>query len=1293
VGGFAQAGAIAVDEATGDAYVLNLAGTGKGPGPFDDQRVVCRFDSEGQSQNLSATGESCLDGSGTGQAFGVEGFFQTGEIRTDVAVDNSGGSGGPGEGEQGRIYVSETEGPVHAFAPNGTWLWTLPNTTASSCGITVDGNGHLLVGNGERDTRVLEFDSEPLVGSPPHTPPEEIGSVPTTHASERPCRLAVDHDGKSLYVGLPSSPLHPSPGQPFIGGIDKYSQGAYDATLTTEPPFDITLDQSQQSGHVFVVGGANFKEYEPCEAAGCPGKETLGNPFGGDLVGRGRGIAYNPSLDWVYVSDYDSSTVKVFGPRASGTVPDVSCESVDGIGLHSATVHCTINPLGLPNGYHFEVKEGAGASWGAADSQPVSAQSIEPTDSSPHSVSLQITKYNDKNLKSNTAFQVRLAGTNAEPGKLLNSYSNLVEFKTLTPPQPSITNCSISAVGTGSAHLSCAIDTQAEETSWWVEKSTDPICGAGFLAGPQHVIPAEEAGPVSADGALEALLPSQHYCVRLSASGPGGTTVGPIKEIRTLAIPPSGAGAVFAAPRTDSTARINARINPNGEADVTYQFEVSEGEGLGWMPLPVRLLTLDTREPVVVAEELTGLEPDTNYRYRLALAENEAGPAGSLGAEKIFTTRSSAEVEEINSAGCPNKDVRQEQHTDAYLGSCRGIELVSEPDKGNQNALVASIGRSPMSADGDEVFWGVSGGAPKGPNGTFSSFLAKRIGEGSGWSSVATAPPAEEQLEGGELSYELSAASADFNSYVFNVKRSTGLSSPEAPSFVRVHRGRPQEILKRYELQPPNTAYESLLQVTEDAEHVVFPDNESLQLEDIGVPGAAEVLSLMPDGLESSCGLDVEGKSFGGNQQTRPGYLWIAATDASRVYFEAKPNKAAPNSEECEKSAPFGLYVRSREAGETILVDPGVAGHDPEFIRATPDGRHAYFLSYSPLEPADANVDADIYRWNEESRSSTCLTCVVPDAAVSGHVVVSDDFSHVYFESTRQLVSGQGNAGDVNLYSLSGGQLRFVGDVGASVLHQGARPALSVDGNVLLFGALARPGLTADAMAPQCTEPISQKPEACNQLYRYDDRDGSLECISCRHDGMTTHSFGAPSGSSGVHLQLSADGTTAAFVTQQSLLPADVNQNTDIYEWRGGGRALITDGVSDFQTEATAPRVLAVSANGGDILFGLVPPRGSLTGFEHDKLLDLYDARIGGGFDPPSAPAHCLEDSCQGPLQPAPALEQGASLRPNRGNVPPPRKKRPCAGKRGKAKRHCSSGRRKHRRVHKTDADHGRRTR
>ncbi len=1254
---------IAIDEASGDVFVINVAGTGKGPtgygpgpGEWDDERVLCRFDAEGKAESFTAgssAGKSCLDGKDTPEgAFGVEGFFSRGALTADVAIDNSGGAGGPGEGEQGRIYLSESSGPIHAFDPGGGYRWTLSSEVVEPCGIAVDTEGDLwVVDEGKKEA--LEFDSTGgLTGA----------GIPLP-ANQAPCRPGIDQSGNSLYVAdffeLTVSE-----------GVEKYVGGSPDSILTATKTRELTIDQSQALGRIFLAHVDTFSEYEPCAEPGCPGKEVVGSPFGGDLIGSARGIAYNPTLDRVYVADAASSTVKVFGPVASGTVPDLSCQATDAIGLHEATAHCTIDPLSLPHSYHFEWKRctsvecsSAGdANWATASSS--FPQSIEPTDSESHQVSLPLT-----GLKSNATYQVRLVGTNKEND--LSGYSLPDTFATLSPPPPEIEDesCAISAITTESAHLACTIEPFGEETTWRVERSTDPACTSGFSPEPTQTIPEGEAGTVAVEWDLEGLLPAQRYCLRLGVSGPGGETTSTAADFdeakdtfRTLAVPPTQAEAAFAAPRTDTTARINARANPQGEADLTYRFEVSSDEGKTWTLLPERTASADARKQILLAEELTGLEPNTTYRYRLAAAANEAGPAPSLGTERTFTTRTTAEMTlPANALGQPNR---------------RGIELVNNPDKGNQAAIGYGVGASPLSPDGERMTWGVIGGAPGGPNGTESNFLATRTP--TGWSSLSINPPVSEQLGGGEFVYGLAAASPELDAFILTAQLSTGLAPPPPPIGVaRVRPGIDHEVLRTYDVQLINANFENTIEVSDDGSHVIAVNPQTLQLEDIGTPGKPEVVGLMPDGSPSECSLDIEGESFGLGGLRRPGYRMIDTTDASLLYFQL------PANGDCD--GPYRLWVRDREAKTTTEIDKGA-----EFIRATPDGAAAYLATQSQLDPADANSGTDVYRWDQSAAKASCLTCeAVADAQVqiaNTDVLVSDDFSHVYFHSKAQLVPGQGTPGDLNLYVLKDKEVRFIANPGHNVLGNvpggetsGPDAHLSADGEVLLFHSPASPALSADAMAAQCVSADSGELSQCTQLYRYDDRDASIECISCRHGALTTHSVGAP-GRPQHSFRLSGDGTTVGFVTQQALVPLDVNRDSDVYEWRNGALRLISDGVSDFpEGEVSAPQVVAVDNDGSDILFELVPPGGRLTGFEQDGVLNLYDARIGGGFAPPSPSPRCAEDSCQGPLLAPPEPQRAASSQfAGRGNQRPGGKsRRPCAKKRGKAKRRCQARQRR----------------
>jgi hypothetical protein len=837
------------------------------------------------------------------------------------------------------------------------------------------------------------------------------------------------------------------------------------------------------------------------------------------------------------------------------------------------------------------------------------------------------------------------------------------------------------------------------------EYSTDGIHWASYPLADASAGSAAATIPVSQN--IENLSGSQLYHVRLTAirQTPGGTYTSSEVTFTTDAAAPGVSGEA-ATERTDTSITLQGAVNPENQ-ETTYHFEYvdeAEFEANGYASAakaPASDPSVGSGgAPVSVSEAVSGLQPDTRYHFRL-VATNATGTTN--GEDRAFQTFPDQSVAQ----SCPNEAIREAQHT-TYLADCRGIELVNNPDKGDQivYATYFSEGHdTTMSVDGDKVYWRVEGGAPGGTAGAQNSFLAER--GPSGWESRGLVPPAPEQFGNAELPYKIERATPDFEQFFAHIEGAID------GALARLDSHRHQEILATYNIDP----YEAIGkgEVSDDGEHVLVVNPDNLQLEDVGGE-TPELISVMPDGLPSQCGLSKEGASFKGysgsgyaaGNSWNPGYRMMEAEHASRVYFETAPNGHCAH--------PYGLYERNRETEETILIDPGTVEDDPEteqeelnffhaseFIRSTPDGRQAYFTTFSQLDPADSNSGEDVYRWDDEAGESTCLTCIVPNANIppsteSGQapVLVSDDFSHIYFQSEELLVPGKGEAGQHNTYALSNGELHFVGGRNVANVHasvSGDTGYLSHDGNLLVFRSRFNGGepLTTDQLAANCVSPVvGALPKPCEELYIYDDETGDVECISCLPGGETTFSFGSSYVNFTVDFRASGDGSTVAFVTEQPLTPRDVNGTADVYEWRDGVAHLITDGVRPFQRLFQSPQVPAVSDDGSTILF--VAAAFGLTGFEQDGLTNLYAARVGGGFAPPSPPAHCSEESCQGPLQAAPGQpEPGSAGFSGRGNLEGAPAKRRC--RKGRVRRHgrCVS-RHTHKRRHAraNHADQGR---
>ncbi len=171
---------------------------------------------------------------------------------------------------------------------------------------------------------------------------------------------------------------------------------------------------------------------------------------------------------------------------------------------------------------------------------------------------------------------------------------------------------------------------------------------------------------------------------------------------------------------------------------------------------------------------------------------------------------------------------------------------------------------------------------------------------------------------------------------------------------------------------------------------------------------------------------------------------------------------------------------------------------------------------------------------------------------------------------------------------------------------------------------------------------------------------------------------------------VSDDGSRIVFSTARPLSERAVNGVSDVYEWYAGeggegAVSLISGGTSPGPDENQT-----ISPSGRDLFFetaeGLVPS-------DTDGLLDVYDARIGGGFPSVAATLQaCSGDACQGPLtNPAPLLVPGSASQAAGGNFPEPvvksvkkkvklkaklKKKRKKSKKKGKVGKGVSSGKR-----------------
>ena len=160
-------------------------------------------------------------------------------------------------------------------------------------------------------------------------------------------------------------------------------------------------------------------------------------------------------------------------------------------------------------------------------------------------------------------------------------------------------------------------------------------------AGWTALSPFKDAGngfdDVSVAGTLDSLEADTEYEARLVAFKPFASTpdvvAGPVAFSTPVSRP--DVDAAFATGRGATTATLNARINPNGEA-TSYRFEYGQTAAYGSVAPAIDASAGDGKVSAIFSEQIAGLESNTTYHFRV-VASNVHGTTESP--DHTFVTR------------------------------------------------------------------------------------------------------------------------------------------------------------------------------------------------------------------------------------------------------------------------------------------------------------------------------------------------------------------------------------------------------------------------------------------------------------------------------------------------------------------------------------------------------------------------------------------------------------------------------------------------------------------------------
>jgi hypothetical protein len=700
---------------------------------------------------------------------------------------------------------------------------------------------------------------------------------------------------------------------------------------------------------------------------------------------------------------------------------------------------------------------------------------------------------------------------------------------------------------------------------------------------------------------------------------------------------------------TATSANLRAEIDPEGLL-TTYRFEyVSDAAfqqdgfaGAALAPPSGATGIGGGTTAVSVIQHIAGLAPATSYHYRVA-ATNSA--ATVLGLAHTLTSEESSLV--------------------FALPDDRGWELVSPLDKGggaiqgpgqNFNGdLDQAAAQGGIFTYSASTAFGEAQGAPPA-----SQYVATRTA--NGWTGQNISTPLQAGAYGEEpdgVPYRL--FSQDFGKALlyggacFREEAECAAANPPLPGS-----GAPPGYANYYLRSTATASFEALLEqadvdesavgardlrvsvaaATPDLAHTVLSSCAALTADATEAPlGPGRCDPDLPNLYEwSATGLALvnllPGDAVGTPGAEIAASLGAISADGARVYWQAGGN----------------LYLR--EGGQTKQVDLAQGGGG-SFETASADGSVAYF-----------SKGAHLYRYLAVSEATVDLT---PAGAMAGVLGASADGSRVYYQD--------------------GGGLRLWSEGATTTIAPGAA---ALPGNYPPATGAARVSADGTHLAFLSAATLTDYDNSgATEAYLYGPPVGGgapvLLCASCnptgeRAQGSASLAGAPPNGTSPTPYKprvLSADATRLFFESSDDLVVQDTNSRPDVYQWEAQGAAGCqrASGCVSLLSSGRSPGgagFLDASADGSDVFF---LTDASLVAADPGSI-DVYDARVGGGFAEAPKPIPCVADACQA-LPAAPDDPTPGTLVSNPGNPPlhivkqGQKKKK---GKKKKGKKHRQKG-------------------
>jgi hypothetical protein len=1141
-----------------------------------------------------------VEGTGAGQFTGPR----------DIAVDNS---VNPLDSSAGDVYVAPGDGRIEKFDSSGNYLASITSTSSGPFegpvhGVAVDQEGNLWTyAEHEGVGRVSELTADGV-----SILSWDTGLGAGTNG------IAIDGH-ENVYVLTSANTVEKfTPTGEDLGVLDP---GNANASF-------LTADLS--TGSLFVDERSFVAKYD---VAATP-PATPSAEFGAGTLANGQGVGIDPSRGNVYVVENSSAVrVDIF---TLVLVPDVNTGPASNVQGTRATVSGTINPDGTDT--TCSVEYGTTTSYGQR--APCS-----PADVGSGSALVPVSaELND--LQEATTYHYRVDATNANG-------TNVGKDETLTTlAPPLIDSTTATNITPVSVDLNAQINPMGFDTTYHFEYGTDTSYGATVP------VPSVDIGSGTTDQSVTVhvtgLQPNTTYHYRVFAQNSEGVTAGIDHTFvypsgGTVALPDGRAyemvtpvykGGSAVAPDSATVAGDGSEvlgltlggfagignIEAAGKIGAWYAFTRTEE---GWKPAPftpaatqiahARIDALGLDNSVWSSPTTAGGTDNGEEHFFLRSADGSLSDIGPVWPPSLGSREAPEGQYQVEGTASDASHVVFTITDSTFVwpfDSTVGVSL-------HNSSLYEYAGVAKPEEVREPQLVGVSGGAG-------STALISQCGTalGQGWQTNGS----------------ISNAVSQSGTTVFFTALSGGEQVP--PSYVtsactdgKGHTGTAPSTNELYaRLGGSQTVWVSQPACTRSAPvcHNVNTDQytSSAQSENAVV--------------------NFEGASADGSKVffTTTQQLTNGDTDSTTDLYEYDFN-ASP-----------GQNLIQLSAGGSSDPTPGSGAQVQGVSRISQDGSHVYFVAQGVLSTNTNGAGASARAGADN------LYVYEPDPANPGQHKT---------EFIARLCSGAGTSGTLadpqcpgNLNSEPPGFAANHNDRG---LWSGGgwdnmrQISVSPDGRFAVFASYG--DLTRDDSS------------TAKQVFEYDAQTGALVRISVGQDGFRDNGNVSGGDASIVALDstshnaidarggaigrtMSDDGAYVLFQSPIGLTPGALNNVTidsagdlaqNIYEYHAGRVSLISDGrdttlMPDSLLPKSGVQLVGVSATGRDVLFttgdALVPQ-------DTDTQLDIYDARIGGGFPASTPPGRCEPEACQGSAASPPLFTAPSSATFfGSGNVTPP---------------------------------------